>query len=255
MHAHHRARTLPTLLAAVGLALAVAACGDDDTASPPPTSADPASGDFCAAATELSQSEEPTEAQVSAYVSSAPEEVAGPAATLDALYRDHELGSVDHYVARADDAVEGAFAALAAYETTACGIDNSELATDVAVSPGAARVDVVATDFAFDLPAALPAGPTSFVLTNDGAEAHLMMLFRMGAGHNFEEAMAFEGDAQEAGLVEEQRSSGFAAPGGTDEEFVTMDLRPGSYAMACFLPSHDGTPHAMSGMVSSFTVS
>lgn len=262
MHAHHRTR-LSALLAVAGLALVAGACGDDDNAAPASssssstssavsTSAEPA--DFCTAAEALATAEDPTADQVAAYVAAAPAAIAAPAAKLDALYEQHELGSVEHFVARSDDAVEDAFRALTAFETDECGIDNTGLAADTAPDPEAARVDVVATDFSFALAPTLPAGRTSFVLTNDGAEAHELIVVRLGAGHTFEEAMAFEGDPVEAGLVEDQRSSGYAAPGGRDEEFVTIDLAPGSYAVACFLPTHDGTPHAMLGMVSPFTV-
>ena len=39
-----------------------------------------------------------------------------------------------------------------------------------------------------------------------------------------------------------------AAPGGDDEEVITFDLEPGTYALLCFIPSADGTPHTALGM-------
>jgi plastocyanin len=63
--------------------------------------------------------------------------------------------------------------------------------------------------------------------------------------------MASEDDS----LVEGFWGTGMAAPGGADEEVVTFDLQPGTYGLVCFVPSADGTPHAMLGMATQITVS
>ena len=71
-----------------------------------------------------------------------------------------------------------------------------------------------------------------------------------------DEALAHDGDPEEAGLVEdvEGGDSPLAAPGGEDEEVMNVDLEPGNYAMLCFIGGPDGTPHAFMGMAEEFTV-
>ena len=44
------------------------------------------------------------------------------------------------------------------------------------------------------------------------------------------------------------------ASGGGDEESITFDVEPGNYGLVCFIPSADGTPHAMLGMMNEITV-
>lgn len=68
--------------------------------------------------------------------------------------------------------------------------------------------------------------------------------------------LAFEGDPEEAGLVTNaEYESGLAAPGGEDDEVVTVDLEAGNWVALCFIPGPDGTPHVFSGMAVPFTVS
>ena len=95
----------------------------------------------------------------------------------------------------------------------------------------------------------MPAGRTSFVLVNDGQEAHFLFVGILADGMTIDDAMeneeAFDG----------MWSTGLAAPGGDDEEVLTFDLVPGDYVMMCFLPAADGTPHAAMGMMVPFSVS
>ena len=116
------------------------------------------------------------------------------------------------------------------------------------IEEGAARVDIVATDFAFAA-APVEAGRTSFVLTNEGTEAHFLLLVKLAEGVTLEQFMSSE----EEGLAEGVWDTNIAAAG--DDEAVTLDVQPGNYAMVCFVPTTDGTPHAMLGMQYEFTVS
>jgi hypothetical protein len=38
------------------------------------------------------------------------------------------------------------------------------------------------------------------------------------------------------------------------DHFLQFDLDPGDYVLVCFVPSPDGTPHFMQGMVATVTV-
>jgi hypothetical protein len=91
------------------------------------------------------------------------------------------------------------------------------------------------------------AGVTAAV---DRAEAHFMLVLKLAEGVTLEEAIESEGDE---GTIDGEWETNLAAAGG-DEEVITFDVEPGNYALPCFLPSSDGTPHADLGMQHEFTV-
>jgi len=105
-----------------------------------------------------------------------------------------------------------------------------------------AIVHVTATDYAFQAPDTLPSGVTTFHLMNEGKEAHHVVLVKMPLA---EFQKANPGSPPPADLVV-LGGPNAAMPGGIAE--ATVDLAPGSYTMVCFIPSTDGTPHAMKGM-------
>jgi hypothetical protein len=134
-------------------------------------------------------------------------------------------------------------------------------------SCGWSSVEVAAADYSFDgVPDELPAGVTSFELTNDGTELHELFVFRREDGGTapveelLEQLMALpEEEAME--LVTPQGEPAFAAPG--EESYAVVDLAPGEYVAVCFIPvgttgedgpPAEGPPHAVHGMVAGFTV-
>lgn len=255
----------PLLVLSVGLV----ACGDDDDdattttteATGEDTTTTAAGGEheeLCALAEEMFNQESlPTAEQIEQYTELAPEEIADAVAVAGPPLIQADGDLVAGLAVVAEDDVEAAVEEIDAWEADNCGLEHEppvddELAT---IDPAATRVDVTASEYTFDFPTELSAGRTSFVLTNSGQEAHFMLLSQLAEGHTLEEALAFEGDPEEAGLLTGvEFESGLAAPGGDDEETVTADLPAGSWAMLCFLPGPDGTPHAFSGMAVAFTV-
>lgn len=260
------------------LGLVAAGCGDDDdaTASTPPVAATPATeapstdapvnsgaaqpGDeLCALAAEMfGQETPPTHAQLTRYRELAPGELREPVEfAAAALLAAPDGDFLEFFKVIARDDVTDAIEQIDAFEEALCGIPHSENSSGPGegatadLEDDAARVDVVATDYAFDAPATLDAGRTSFVLTNDGAEVHFLMVVRLVEGINLDTALA-AGDPDT--VVEQQWESGLAATGGDDEEALTVDLEPGDYGMLCFIPTADGTPHAFVGMALPFTV-
>jgi hypothetical protein len=275
-------RTRCPALAALGLVLALAACGGDADTSAPSTAtgtgpARPAATDalttgpavsgtagtevtgtvptgtvaaelaeYCALSLELDQQQGmPTAEQMTTILAAAPDEVADLARTF-----------VDAYVAAGDDVDPSIFteygeelAAIDAFDAEHCGISNEgEEPPDpevVTIDPTAARVDVDATDFHFAFEPPTEAGRYSFVMTNDGAEAHMMILAQMEPGATFEDVMASEG---EEGLVQSFESIP-SGPGG--ESVVTADLTSGHWILVCPIPSEANAmqPHAALGMV------
>lgn len=243
----------------ITLSLVLAACGDDDDAATETTEATEENAELCALATEMFEQEDfPTAAQVEKYAELAPSELEDAVGVAGDAIAGAEGEEAALFSAVAADDVEDAIAEIDAWEVENCGIEHEEPYPDEAneIDPDAARVDVTASEYTFDFEKELSAGPTSFVMTNAGNEVHFMALSRLLDGHTLEEALAFEGDPVEEGLVENaEYDSGLAAPGGQDEEVVTVDLEAGNWVMLCFIPGPDGAPHAFMGMAVPFTVS
>ena len=134
---------------------------------------------------------------------------------------------VESFTVLADDEVEAAEAEMLAFEQNRCGSGHSDYMPLPAgatreIEPAAVRVDVHATEYAFQIGDVAP-GRTSFVLVNDGAETHVLEIIKLADGVTFDDVLATEDhETTIAGLWE----TGLAAPGG-DEEAVTFDLEPG----------------------------
>ncbi|HTH05730.1 MAG TPA: hypothetical protein VL916_07660 [Ilumatobacteraceae bacterium] len=261
---HHRVRTVATLFAAAALMLS--ACGDDgddaddSDATEAPSDVTEGGGDgeqpeVCALAQQMADQESfPTAEQLEQYQTEAPDEIADSVSVAVEHLAPVAGDDVAFFAAFAEDEVEAAVMEINAFETDACGIpheDEGGIAGEGAtgeIEDGAVRVDVVATDYTFDMPEALEAGRTTFVLTNDGSEAHFLFIGSLDEGATVESVMASESG------INETWSGGLAAPGGEDDEVLTFDLEPGNYVVACFVPGADGTPHAFMGMAQELTV-
>ncbi|WP_025413642.1 hypothetical protein [Gemmatirosa kalamazoonensis] len=118
-----------------------------------------------------------------------------------------------------------------------------------------ARVlDVTARDYAFDVADTVPAGRTLVRLHNAGPELHHVILLRIDGGRHlgdlFEAVKA--PNAKPPAWVHDVGGPNAPAPGAVSQGAVTLE--PGTYAMVCFIPSKDGTPHVMKGMAKEITV-
>jgi hypothetical protein len=124
-----------------------------------------------------------------------------------------------------------------------------------ATSAAAPKPDAVIKmrDFAYDMPASLPRdGVIRF--ENVGVQLHMGVLLELNPGVTVDEAMQNLGDESSAGKVGKPLELvGATSPGVTVS--VEQHFDPGTYIIACMMPDTDGTPHAMKGMVTSFTVS
>jgi hypothetical protein len=121
---------------------------------------------------------------------------------------------------------------------------------------GYEAVDVTAVDYFFeDVPASVPAGTVSIALANEGDEQHEMILFRRADGETrpvnelleLPDAEAEEALAFTAAIVVEPGQTGYG----------NADLEAGGYVGICFLPvggGEEGPPHFTEGMVTEFEV-
>jgi len=266
-------------------AMLMSACGDDDDggeaatteapaaiteASTPPDEAETASTDasapdgtegtlpvpdeICPLAEQMFEQEDfPSAAQLEKYQELAPDEIGEAVALATEELLASEGDPVALFNAFGQDDVEEAIDEIDAWEEENCDIPHSEdnaLPDDASqeVEDDATRVDVTATDYAFEI-GAVEAGRTSFVLANEGAEAHFLLIVKLAEGVTLEDAMASEG---EEGTIEGEWETRLASAG--DDEAITFDVEPGTYGLLCFVPTADGTPHAMLGMQEEITV-
>ncbi len=115
-------------------------------------------------------------------------------------------------------------------------------------------VNVVASEYSFDAPASIPAGYNTFRLTNKGKELHHIQLVRLTGGHTMADfAASMKPGGRPPAWVHFMGGPNAGAPGAGATE-VTIDLAAGNYVMLCAIPSPDGTPHMMKGMVKPLTV-
>lgn len=108
-------------------------------------------------------------------------------------------------------------------------------------------LEVVATDFAFEAPASVPAGWTTIRMVNRGMEPHHVSLVRLDEGPTLEDFFA----AMESDDPTPSWAVGAGGPNGVgpnQRSEATLHLTPGRYALICFIPSPDGVPHVMKGM-------
>jgi len=121
---------------------------------------------------------------------------------------------------------------------------------------GAAAPNVVivtASDFKFDAPAEMPAGLTTFRLANRGPSLHHIQLIKLGEGKTVDDLLAaFKTPGPPPSWMSVAGGPNPPEPGDTAN--ATLSLEPGSYAMLCFVPTPDGLPHVMKGMIQPLTV-
>lgn len=135
---------------------------------------------------------------------------------------------------------------------------DSTTAAASAAAPASPNVlSITATDYAFDAPAQIPAGLTTIRVQSNGKEVHQAALIRIEQGKTFADfaaavqAMAKQNGPPPAWIVDAGGPNP-PMPNGTSE--ATEYLAPGTYAIVCFVPSPDGTPHIAKGMMRELTV-
>lgn len=139
-----------------------------------------------------------------------------------------------------------------ARRNTAAATPSSVVArTALATSPHV--VTVRAANYRFDAPAEIPSGMTTFRLVNDGPDLHHLQLVRLDDAKtvaDLQQALTTEGPpprwATDVG--------GPNAIAANTESHATLDMRPGRYALLCFVHGADGVAHVAKGMIKALTV-
>jgi hypothetical protein len=263
-------------VAAVAASLVIAsatACGDDDPDTATPSATTAADGfdsvAYCEASVAVESAGEPDVD----FETASPDEIATAIQTFAA---DTLLPLVDEAIAAAppelDEEAQVMRSALQQLADTgdSAAVETPEFkeaeqtvhAFDVETC-GWRTVEVVTRDYTFEgIPSQLPAGPTTFDMTNEGTDVHEVVVLRKNAGvtESVEQLLELPDDEVETKI----QIVGVAGPVPSGEEaYVFADLAPGNYIAICFLPvgmtsmdgpPPEGQPHFMSGMVTEFTV-
>ena len=120
-------------------------------------------------------------------------------------------------------------------------------------APAIPTVTVTATDYAIEAPDTLPAGAVELRLVNRGKEFHHLWVARLEHGRTASDLMAaLRRPGPLPSWVRDVGGPNAPAPGG--ESNATVSLAPGTYTLACLIPSKDGVPHLMKGMIHEVTV-
>lgn len=115
------------------------------------------------------------------------------------------------------------------------------------------EVEVIASDYAFELPRELPAGRTAFRLRNTGKVPHQLHLLLLKPGSTIEQYVQLRRESKSAAsLVEGPVGILFALPGKVTSSSLSTDLLAGrDYAVDCELRDSATAPrHLEMGMYS-----
>jgi hypothetical protein len=136
----------------------------------------------------------------------------------------------------------------------ACGGNarSSDRVEGAAEEPKTNVVRVVASEYAFAMPAEIEGGSVSLELANEGAEHHEFAFGRLADGANIDDVVK---DILKRGGGDESEDLA-GVPLLSPDATVTMvrDLDPGTYFFLCAFPDADFTPHSEHGMYTSFEV-
>lgn len=121
----------------------------------------------------------------------------------------------------------------------------------------ATRLRVIARDYAFGAPTALPAGETFFQLINEGTVVHEMQLYRFKRGVTRDSALRMlASDNIPDSVVDIDGGVLIAGPGDSAVQQLVAPLHAGDvYALECvFRNAEDQPRHNVLGMYSVFEV-
>lgn len=145
-------------------------------------------------------------------------------------------------------------AAGCAIALSACAPKDNGSKTASTAAPAAPNVvNVRAVDFAFEAPATIPAGVTTFKLTNAGTTFHHLVIARIDSGKTYADAQAaFKKPGPPPRWL--TMVGGPNAPSPNSESNATIDMAPGEYALFCVVDLPGGVPHVAKGMIHPLTV-
>lgn len=123
-----------------------------------------------------------------------------------------------------------------------------------AAEPGSPEASIVASEYKFE-PNGLRPGRSRVLFDNQGAEPHFVTGAPIKAGKTLDDVRRFAETEKGESPVDEKAFFSTAVIDGGERQVVDVDLKPGRYALLCFVSDRKGgPPHAAKGMVSEATV-
>lgn len=113
---------------------------------------------------------------------------------------------------------------------------------------------LVATEYAFDMPATAPGGMTRITLDNQGEMDHHAIFLKLNDGVTADQVGTALQDPTFAAIFEVAASIGGPMAGPGLAASVVLDLVPGNYTVICAIPNDEGVPHFALGMMASLEV-
>jgi uncharacterized cupredoxin-like copper-binding protein len=116
------------------------------------------------------------------------------------------------------------------------------------------EVDFSAKEYSYSSIEDAKSGTVRFTMKNDGKELHIAALARIKDGKSFGDvAKELQASTPPSDPASEE-IGGIASTSPGLSSSVTMQLEPGSYFFACYIPTADGSVHVAKGMVLPFEV-
>jgi len=134
--------------------------------------------------------------------------------------------------------------------------DTSAVAAPASTAAAPNEVAITASEYKFEMPDQIPAGLTTFKLSDTGEEIHHASLIKLDSGKTIADfangLKNMKPGTQPPGWVIPAGGPNAIAPGTSNA--LTMVMQPGNYAVVCFVPDSKGVPHFAHGMVKGLTV-
>ena len=128
------------------------------------------------------------------------------------------------------------------------------LGPGASVAPAPKPVTIIADEFALQAPDTLAEGAVTFDLVNRGKEFHHLWIARLEDGRTMEDVQAMlKNPGPPPAWIRDIGGPNAPMPEGGIAN-ATVRLLPGTYVLGCWIPSPDGVPHIMKGMVRQLTV-
>lgn len=113
---------------------------------------------------------------------------------------------------------------------------------------------IMMDDYSFELNGPLTAGHRTIRFDNRAAQSHEAVLARLEGNHTVAEAVTWLNSGQ-FGPPPVTAIGGASGLAKGQHMYITTDLKPGRYALLCFIPdAKDGKPHSSHGMVKEIEV-
>lgn len=138
------------------------------------------------------------------------------------------------------------------YGATDCYDAEEALPQTQEVAEGAEEIEVVATEYEFDIPEDIEPGKVAFTVVNEGEEMHIFGFGRLNEGATFEQLRAEIQSGNEPELMTDEGLTGLTGPG--DESTLNGEVQSGTYVAYCFIPAPTGESHMELGMLVPFEV-